>query len=107
MPVAERLARIIQDERERLECPQCGRPITECSDPERDWFPQRTLCYATMAQSWADARYDKKHEARPYHDGSFKQWSKDRNQRFRFHARDGVKIWVHSADLTPDDDFLD
>lgn len=59
-----------------------------------------------MASASANARYDELHEARPYHDGTFSSWSKERGSAHPFHARDGVTIWVHDTDLSPDDDFL-
>lgn len=60
-----------------------------------------------MAEAAANARYDQLHEAKPYHDGTFNLWSKDRSPLFPFHYRDGVTIWVSPDDLTPEDDFLD
>jgi hypothetical protein len=59
-----------------------------------------------MALASANATYDELHEGMPYHDGRFKSWAKERGEQTPFHYRDGVTIWVASADLTPDDDFL-
>ncbi|KAB2807983.1 hypothetical protein F9L07_25270 [Pimelobacter simplex] len=89
-----------------MTCPECGSPRELCSDPAVLWYPQRTLCYATMARASANARYDDLHDERPYHDGTFTHWAKDRSAAHPFHARDGVTIWVTTEDLTPDDDFL-
>lgn len=81
--------------------------MDECTDPEHDWYPQRTVCYKTMASASANARYDARHDAMPFHDGSFGSWTKDRSPAHPFHFRDGVTVWVHGTDLNPDDDFLD
>lgn len=84
--------------------------MSECSDPDRTWFPQRSICFATMETDAANARYDAKHEKRPFHDGTFPKdphkWAEKRSSRHPYHARDGVSIWVHDVDLSPDDDFL-
>lgn len=41
-----------------------------------------------------EARYDKIHEELPYHDGTFKVWSAERSERFPYHYRDGVRLWI-------------
>lgn len=72
-----------------------------------DWFPQRTVCYATMAQAWAEHRYNEMHKDAPFHDGTFTEWGSERTRRTPFHFRDdGVTLWMASVDLSPDDDFL-
>lgn len=88
------------------QCNHCGNPIAVCSDPNTKWYPQRTICYATMSTRAANAQYDELHESRPYHDGRFENWATERSARFPFHARDGVDIGVSTEDLTPDDFFL-
>lgn len=60
-----------------------------------------------MESAAANDRYESKHKDRPYHDGSFKSWAKDRSRQHPYHFRDGVTVWVHDVDLSPDDDFLD
>jgi hypothetical protein len=59
-----------------------------------------------MAREAANARYDKVHKDRQYHDGTFTHWADERSDNHPFQARDGVTIWVSEHDLTPDDDFL-
>lgn len=53
-----------------------------------------------------NALYDAKHAERPYHDGEFESWSKERSPMHPYHYRDGVTVWAHDVDLTPDDKFL-
>jgi hypothetical protein len=72
----------------------------------RGWFPQRTICYASMALASANSRYDKLHKDAPYHDGTFTHWSKERGPAHPFHYRDGVTVWVTQHNLTPDDNWL-
>jgi hypothetical protein len=59
-----------------------------------------------MEGAAANARYDAIHEDKPFHNGDFTSWAKERSPRHPYHARDGVSIWVHDEDLSPDDDFL-
>jgi hypothetical protein len=80
--------------------------MDECSDPRTSWYPQRRICYATMALQSAEAKYDELHKDLPFHDGTFSNWSVDRSRQAPFHYRDGVSLWVADIDLTPDDDFL-
>ena len=89
-------------------CPQCGGAAEECRQPEKRWYPQRTICYATMERAAAEWRYDQLHQdpESPYHDGSFKNWSEKRTVEAPYHYGDGVNIWVAPVDLAPDDDFL-
>jgi hypothetical protein len=89
-----------------MACPQCGKPLTECGDPQAVWYPQRAVCYASMQQADVEARYAALHEAAPYHDGTFTSWATDRSVEHPFHYRDGVRLWLADEDYTPDDDFL-
>jgi hypothetical protein len=50
--------------------------------------------------------YAKRHEDKPFHDGSFTIWSEKPSKLCPFHYSDGVTIWLSREDLTPDDDFL-
>lgn len=93
-------------ERDRDKCPQHGGPRSECSDPDQDWFPQRTVCRSRMNEEAAKRLYARLHEALPFHDGTFTQWAKDPSRDFPFHFNDGVTIWASSVDLSPDDTFL-
>lgn len=81
--------------------------MSECSDPDKTWFPQLTICYLSMERAAANERFEAKHKDRPYHDGYRKSWAKERSPQHPYHFRDGVNVWVHDVDLSPDDDFLD
>ena len=64
-----------------------------CADPNVDYFPQKTVCWATAARRVAQRRWDKRiEEARPDMAG--------------YLPNDGVTIWVSPHDLEPDGDFL-
>ncbi len=77
-----------------------------CSDPERLWYPQRQVCYPTMERDAAMARWRSLHEEMPWHDGTFKDWSKERSEQYPYHRDSGVTIYVTAEDMSPDDDFL-
>lgn len=63
-----------------------------------------------MERAAAEWRYDKRHKARPYHDGTFPDdlelWSDKRSETHPYHARDGVTFWVANSDVAPHDHFL-
>lgn len=83
----------LRDYEEAL-CPQCGRLMSECGDPDTDWYPQRHICWATAARQVATRRWSALIEqAKPDEAG--------------FLPTDGVQVWVSPDDLTPDDDFLE
>jgi predicted amidophosphoribosyltransferase len=87
-------------------CPHCGRPRSECSDPEKVWYPQREVCYASMEQAASDARYHRLHEQKPWHDGSFAKWAEKPSEGHPYKYDMGVTIGVHDSDLRPTDEFL-
>lgn len=70
------------------------------------WFPQRTICYSTMARTAARRQYEALHEQAPWHNGTFEHWAKERSDNHPFRYDDGVTIGVSRHDLTPDDMFL-
>lgn len=98
--------RIAKWEQDRDRCPVHGGSTQECPDDERDWFPQRDVCWPAAQLAAANRRYAMLHEGAPYHDGSFARWAKEPSADFPFHYLDGVTIWLSPVDLTPDDDFL-
>lgn len=59
-----------------------------------------------MQLAAANRMYDLLHEAKPYHDGTFRLFAEEPSRLTPFHYRDGVTIWISKDDLTPDDDFL-
>lgn len=103
---SERALWVAKDERSREKCGRCGLPRSVCGDPDRPHFPQRTVCYATMEQAAAQAKWERLHEKRPWHDGSFTHWAEKPSDSHPYHHSHGVTIWVADQDLSPDDDFL-
>jgi hypothetical protein len=49
--------------------------------------------------------YDRLHDERPFHDGSFQNWAKESSAEFPFHYRDGVTIVLFDHDANPGDEF--
>ncbi|WP_370290238.1 hypothetical protein [Nocardioides sp.] len=105
LPDLERSLWIAEYEREQATCGECGRPIAECSDPEREWYPFRTVCFATQAQAAHQARYERLHEKAQWHNGIFTSWSERQTDEHPFHRDAGVRIGVAERDLHPWDDF--
>lgn len=81
-------------------------PRSECPDAERDWFPQRNICYVEMQHKAAERIYEHLHEDAKFHDGSFASWSKEFSTRTPYRYDDGVQIWMAEVDVQPWDDFL-
>lgn len=84
----------------------CGHPREVCSDPKRDWYPQRYVCHVAMETAAANRRYDALHEKQPFHDGTFSRWSEKATAATPYHFHDGVTVYVAETDLNPNDDFL-
>lgn len=77
-----------------------------CSDPDRaPRHPFRRVCYSSMEREAAQAAYEALHEAEPWHDGTFTQWSKDRSSMYPYHFRHGVTIGVTDGNVAPWDEF--
>lgn len=71
-------------------CPDCGNLKTVCSDPERPFYPQRRMCYATATAAITRRRLIDRHG---HPEGT------------EPHHLDGMGLWASPEDLTPDDDF--
>jgi hypothetical protein len=93
-------------EEEQARCSQHGGPRSECADPDKPWYPHRTVCVSAMEAARANRRYDQLHKDLQYHDGTFTSWGKNPSAEHPYHFRDGVTISVTPVDLSPDDDFL-
>ena len=87
-------------------CEAHGGPRSECPDAQRDWFPQRHVCYVEMQLDAAKRRYSELHKEKPFHDGTFTHWSEKPSRLYPFHFMDGVTIWLSPSELNPDDKFL-
>lgn len=98
--------RIARYERERETCKFHGGPIEECGDDQRDWYPQRVICWPSAQLEATKRRYQMLHEKKPYHDGTFKRWVEDASLDYPFHAFDGVSFWLSPVDIPDDDDWL-
>lgn len=74
-------------------CPTCGNLRAVCSDEaiSDQWFPQRSVCYATAAKEAAWRAVNGHHKPKPDDQGP--------------HITDGWSIWASPFDLTPSDDF--
>lgn len=59
-----------------------------------------------MEQEAAERKYAALHEARPWHDGRFQNWTTERTAGTPYHFSDGVTISVADVDLNPTDYFL-
>lgn len=59
-----------------------------------------------MQLAAARRKYDRIHEDRPYHDGTFSRWAEKASDDFPFHYADGVSIRLAETDENPDDLFL-
>lgn len=73
-------------------CGECGNLRVDCSNPDAEWFPQRTMCYATADLAVLRRRAEQR-------------FGHPEKQTER-HPRDGMHLWVSSQDASPDDDFL-
>lgn len=84
---------------EKSLCPHCGNLRAVCSDPGgedgRGFYPQRTICYASRAQTAAQRAFAARHDkaAEP---SKVTGW---------LTPSDGWTVWASTEDLTPDDDF--
>lgn len=66
-----------------------------------------------MQLAAAQARYQRLHAERAYHDGSrnedgsFASWAKEPSANFPYHWTDGTSIWLAPFDLGLGGDFLE
>lgn len=106
LSVVEQRLQVAAWETKRDACSEHGGPRSECEDAATKWFPQRTVCHATMERAAAEWGYDQCHDAEPFHDGTFTKWAATRSLLHPYHYRDGVRLWVAPVDLNPHDHFL-
>jgi hypothetical protein len=77
---------------QREVCPSCGNLRSVCEDPDRLWYPQRSVCWATASRENVVRRLnEKRRDVEP-----------DRG----YLPSDGEHIWVSTHDLTPEADWL-
>lgn len=106
LPAREQALQVAAWQEDRTKCPQCGGRPEECGDAERPWYPQMTVCHATRETAAANAAYQRLHDDRPWHDGSFQRWAEKPSAEFPYPADAGVSIWVSASDLGLGGDFL-
>lgn len=58
-----------------------------------------------MEREAADRAYERIHEKRPFHDGTFKSWAEEASESHPYHFRDGVTVYVADEDQAPWDEF--
>lgn len=80
-------------------------PRELCTDEGHDWFPQMTVCRAEMEYESAWAAYRRLHDKRPWHDGTFTDWTEKPDSGHPYHLEHGVRIWVSETDLALGGDF--
>lgn len=90
----------------REECSQHGGPLSECSDPDKPWFPQMSVCNAAIEAASAKTLWELKHKDRPWHNGDFSSWAAEPSVTHSVHRDAGVNIWVAPTDLGVGGDFL-
>lgn len=105
LPDAERSLWLARWQRKQDMCDRHGVPKSVCHDPERTWFPARVVDYMAMEADAAQRAYQKLHEAKPYHDGTFTDWAEHRSSSKPYHYSDGVTIFAAPFDFSPGDDF--
>jgi hypothetical protein len=93
-------------DREQGKCPHCGNQREDCSDPDKAWFPQLTVCYATRERQAAHRRFEALHSKLPFHDGDWGGWAKDQSVDAPYHFMEGSTVWVAATDLGLGGDFL-
>lgn len=86
-------------------CPHHFGPISECPDDERDWFPQRSICWPTAQLEAAKRLFALLHEEQPYHDGTFQRWAKEPSAAYPFHYGDGHRFYLTPSDIAPWDEW--
>lgn len=87
LPAEDRELMLAEDE---LVC-SCGNLRSVCSDPEVDWYAQKSVCYASAGEAVTHRLLDEKY---------------GRERTTKPHSLDGVTVWVSDQDLTPDDPFF-
>jgi len=77
----------------------CGHPREVCADPDRVWFAQMSVCHVEMEAAAAQVKFDRLHEKRPWHDGTFTDWAAEPSDEHPYHHSFGTRIWVNATDL--------
>lgn len=105
LPEGERDFWVAEHEHAQSTCPHCGNQVDVCADHERTWYPYRRVCYAKREREAAEAAYGALHEEKPWHDGTYTSWAKNRSASHPYRFDMGVTIGVADHDLAPWDQF--
>lgn len=81
--------------------------MSECPDDDKDWYPQRRICWPAAQLEVAKRKYAALHEDEPFHDGTFKNWAKEFSWAYPFHYADGISLFMSPIELAPWDDFTE
>lgn len=76
---------------DELVCSSCGNLSSICSNPDVDWYPQKSTCWASAGHALTQRRIDEKYGL---------------ERTTQPHTLDGVTVWVSDQDLSPDDPFF-
>lgn len=75
-----------------LVCPRCGNLTSVCSDPDVDWHPQETVCWASATRDWGLRRLQAQHK-------DFDYDATDERGELLMSPLDGMAVWVSDVDL--------
>lgn len=75
-----------------LICKACGNLRSVCSNPDINWHPQESVCWATATQQWGVRRLQAQHK-------DFKADATDSRGELVMSPLDGVSVWVSDVDL--------
>lgn len=90
MPEDDRDTLLAYDE---LVCPRCGNLRAECENPDLDWHPRTSVCWAMATEEWAGRRLQARHEGEKVSDDAL-------------HPLDGRWVWVSTvAPAEGEDEF--
>jgi hypothetical protein len=58
-----------------------------------------TVCRVEMESRFGARAFERLHEKRPWHDGTFTDWAEEPSESHPYHFQYGVRIWVSATDL--------
>lgn len=70
----------------------CGNLRSVCSDPDVDWHPQESVCWASATRQWGVRRLQEQHKGFDYE-------ARDDRGEPLMSPLDGVSVWVSDVDL--------
>lgn len=70
----------------------CGNLRSVCSNPDVDWHPQESVCWATATRQWGVRRLQDQHK-------DFDYEARDERGEPLMSPLDGVSVWVSDVDI--------